>query len=63
MNADDVVFSIERQLKPDHPFHDVSGRSDRYFDGLGMRDRIKSVDRVDDLTVRLVLNRPEAPPA
>jgi len=26
-NADDVVFSFERQLKKDHPYHNVSGGS------------------------------------
>jgi len=61
MNADDVVFSIERQLKPDHPYHGVSGRSYQFFDGLGLNSLIRAVERVDDRTVRLVLNRPEAP--
>jgi len=61
MNADDVVFSIERQLRPDHPYHNVSGRPYQFFRGLAMNSLIRAVDKVDDLTVRLVLNRPEAP--
>ncbi|POB98685.1 ABC transporter substrate-binding protein, partial [Vibrio vulnificus] len=32
-----------------------------YFDAMGMGELIKSVEKVDELTVRFVLNRPEAP--
>ncbi len=61
-NADDVVFSFERQRVKDHPYHSyVSGASWEYFDGMSMPDLIKSVEKVDDYTVKFVLNRPEAP--
>ncbi|MEZ5450623.1 MAG: ABC transporter substrate-binding protein [Thiolinea sp.] len=33
----------------------------KYFEGMSMPDLLKSVDKVDDYTVKLVLNRPEAP--
>ena len=59
-NADDVVFSFERQRLKDHPYHDVSGGEWVYFDGMSMPDLIRSVEKVDDLTVSFVLNRPEA---
>ncbi|RVU34123.1 ABC transporter substrate-binding protein [Hwanghaeella grinnelliae] len=61
-NAEDVVFSFERQRVKDHPYHSyVSGASWEYFDGMSMPDLIKSVEKVDDYTVKFVLNRPEAP--
>lgn len=61
-NADDVVFSFERQRVKDHPYHSyVSGASWEYFDGMSMPDLIKAVEKVDDYTVKFVLNRPEAP--
>ncbi len=60
-NADDVVFSFERQRLKDHPYHDVSGGEWVYFDGMSMPNFIRSVEKVDDLTVHFVLNRPEAP--
>lgn len=60
MNADDVLFSFHRQLDKNHPFHKVSGGSYPYFDDTGMPDLLKSVEKVDDLTVRMVLTRPDA---
>jgi dipeptide transport system substrate-binding protein len=61
-NADDVVFSFERQLKEDHPWHNyVQGASWEYFNSMSMPELIKSIEKVDDMTVKFVLNRPEAP--
>jgi dipeptide transport system substrate-binding protein len=62
LNADDVIFSFERQLKEDNPFNKyVEGASWEYFNGMSMPDLLKSIDKVDDMTVKFVLNRPEAP--
>ena len=61
LNADDVVFSFERQRLEDHPYFKVSGGTWEYFGGMSMPDLIKSVEKVDDLTVKFALNRPEAP--
>ena len=60
-NADDVVFSFERQLKADHPYHTVSGGTYEYFGGMDMGNLLASVEKVDDLTVRFTLTAPEAP--
>jgi dipeptide transport system substrate-binding protein len=60
-NADDVLYSFNRQLKADHPYHKVSGGAYEYFNGMGMPDLLKSVDKVDDHTVKFVLTKPEAP--
>ena len=61
-NADDVVFSFKRQLSDDHPWHEyVAGAAWEYFDGMDMPTILKDVVKVDDLTVKFVLNRPEAP--
>jgi len=60
-NADDVVFSFERQLMPDNPYHQVSGGTWEYSNSMSMPDLIESVEAVDDLTVRFKLTRPEAP--
>jgi dipeptide transport system substrate-binding protein len=62
LNADDVIFSFERQLKADHPWNQyVAGAAWEYSNSMGFPDLIKSVEKVDDLTVKFVLNRPEAP--
>lgn len=60
-NADDVIFSFERQRLEDHPFHSASGGSWEYFQSMSMPDLITSVEKVDDMTVKFVLSRPEAP--
>jgi dipeptide transport system substrate-binding protein len=62
MNADDVIFSFERQLKTDDPWYSyVAGASWEYLSGMGLPDLIASIDKVDDMTVRFVLKRKEAP--
>ncbi len=60
-NADDVVFSFKRQWDKEHPYHKISGGSYEYFNGMSMPDLIKDIVKVDDMTVKFVLNRPEAP--
>ncbi len=61
-NADDVIFSFERQQKADNPWHQyVPTASWEYFADLGLPDLIQSIDKVDDLTVRFTLKRREAP--
>lgn len=60
-NADDVVFSFDRQKNAQNPYHKVSGGSYEYFEGMGLPDLISEVKKVDDNTVQFVLTRPEAP--
>jgi dipeptide transport system substrate-binding protein len=59
-NADDVLFSFDRQSQAGHPFHGVGGGNYQYFQGMGMDKLIASVERIDDYTVRIVLKQPEA---
>ncbi len=60
-NADDIIFMIERQWKESHPYFKVTSPNHSYFGDMGMPKLLKSVDKVDDYTVKIVLNRPEAP--
>ncbi|PSM16777.1 MULTISPECIES: ABC transporter substrate-binding protein [Nitratireductor] len=61
-NADDVLFTFERQLKKDHPWNEyTAGISWEYFNAMSMPDLIKEIVKVDDMTVKFVLTRPEAP--
>ncbi|MTH96750.1 ABC transporter substrate-binding protein [Roseibium sp. RKSG952] len=61
-NADDVIFSFDRQLNKDNPWHQyTAGASWEYFNGMSMPELIKEIVKVDDYTVKFVLNRPEAP--
>ncbi len=61
-NADDVLFTFERQFKADHPWHQyVAGAAWEYFNGMGFPDLIETIEKVDDMTVKFKLKRKEAP--
>jgi dipeptide transport system substrate-binding protein len=60
-NADDIVFSIERQWKQNHPYFNVTSSNHSYFNDMGLATLLKSVEKVDESTVRITLNQPEAP--
>lgn len=61
MNADDVIFTFDRQGNKDNPYHMVSGGTWEYFGAMSMPSLIKEIVKVDDMTVKFVLARPEAP--
>jgi dipeptide transport system substrate-binding protein len=56
-NADDVVFMFERQWKEENPFFKVTSPNHSYFSDMGMPKLLKSVEKVDDYTVRVTLNQ------
>jgi dipeptide transport system substrate-binding protein len=60
-NADDFIFMLERQWKESDPFFKVTSQNHSYFNDMGMPKLLKSVDRIDEFTVRIVLNQAEAP--
>ena len=62
LTADDVIFSFERQKEGSGPWNTYTeGASWEYFAGMDMPNLIKAIEKVDDLTVKFVLTRPEAP--
>ncbi len=62
LNADDVIFSFDRQGNTDNPWNTYTeGASWEYFNSMGMPTLIKEIRKDDDLTVTFVLNHPEAP--
>lgn len=60
-NADDVVFSINRMNDRNHPAHGIAKNGYVYWQGMGMQALVRSVEKIDDHTVRFTLTRPEAP--
>jgi dipeptide transport system substrate-binding protein len=61
-NADDVVFSWTRMSDEGNPFHKVTaGQTYAYFDDMGMKNIVDRVEKIDPMTVRFTLKRPEAP--
>ncbi len=60
-NADDVVFSFERQFKDSNPYHKVSGGAYDYFTDMGFDKLLTSVEKVDAYTVKFTLSEPQSP--
>ena len=60
-NADDVIFSFDRQGNPDNAYNQVSGGTWEYYTGMSMPELVSSIEKVDDYTVKFNLTRPEAP--
>jgi dipeptide transport system substrate-binding protein len=61
MNADDIIFMIERQWKEANPYFKVTSPNHSYFGDMGMDKLLKTVEKVDPMTVKFTLNKPEAP--
>jgi len=62
LTAEDVVFTFERQWKEDNAWYNyLEGMTWDYFQGMDMPKYIKEIVAVDDLTVKFVLNEPNAP--
>jgi len=60
-NADDVLFSFNRQRLKKHPYHAVGGGSYEYFSSMGMNEIIKDIKKVDNYTVIFVLSKKYTP--
>ena len=60
-NADDILFMFERQWKENDPYFKVTSSNHSYFNDMGMPKLLKSVDKLDEYTIKVVLNAPEAP--
>ncbi|PLZ02242.1 ABC transporter substrate-binding protein [Burkholderia sp. WAC0059] len=61
LDADDVVFTFERMLDANNPWHKVSGAGGfPHAQSMGLTKLVKSVTKVDDHTVRFELNQPNA---
>ncbi|MFH7422898.1 ABC transporter substrate-binding protein, partial [Pseudomonas syringae pv. tagetis] len=61
MNADDVLCSFQLHLVPIHPWHDKSSVGFPYFESIGFKELLKSVEKTDDYPVKFTLTRREAP--
>lgn len=60
-NADDVLFSFNRQRLKEHPWHSVSGGRYEYFESMEMSSIIGNIIKVNDYQVKFVLTRNYAP--
>lgn len=59
-DADDVLFTFDRMMKPDHPYAKVNGGNYITFN-TKLADALESVTKVDAQTVAFKLKQPLAP--
>ena len=60
LNADDVIFSFNRILYPEHPYHDVSGAQYPFFQSVEFSNLIENIERINDYTIRFILKRADS---
>jgi dipeptide transport system substrate-binding protein len=60
LDADDVVYTFRRMMDPADPYAKVGGIGYQFF-GNVIQPSLERVEKVDAMTVRLVLKRPMAP--
>ena len=60
-NADDVLFSFNRQRNKNHPYHQVGGGNYPYLTGMGFDKLLQEIKKIDDYTVQFILKHPESP--
>jgi len=56
LNADDVIFSFNRALDAEHPYHIVSGGNYPFFQNMGLSDLIENIEKINDYTIRFHLS-------
>jgi len=59
LNADDVLFSIDRMIDANHPWYKTAA-SYPHAQSMQWPKLIKAVSKVDDYTVKIELNQPDA---
>ena len=58
-NADDVVFSFQRMLNQDNPFHTVNRVTDNYFFNHPFTNLVAEIIKIDDYKVKFILKKPD----
>ena len=59
-NADDVLFTFNRMLDPQHPFRQAYPTEFPYFVSMGLDKNIANIEKTDPLTVLFTLNSVDA---
>jgi cationic peptide transport system substrate-binding protein len=59
-NADDVLFSFNRALDKDHPYHNVTGGHYPFFQNIQFANLVENIEKINNYTVRFVLKRSDS---
>lgn len=60
LTAEDIVFTFNRWLDPQHPFHTVSGGNYPFFNATRLDRLISSVEALSSQRVRITLREPDS---
>lgn len=60
LTAEDVVFTFNRIINKQHPYHDISGGHYPFFDSIDWSGLVSEVRAIDSQLVEFVLTRPNA---
>lgn len=59
-NADDVLFSFNRVIQENHPYHFVSRTGYPFFQSIGLDKLVRQIEKVNDYQVIFHLNHADA---
>jgi len=59
LNADDVLFSFNRMIDKNHPYHTVNNQTKNYFFNHPFTAFLSEINKIDDRTVEFVLSKPD----
>ncbi|WP_299788091.1 ABC transporter substrate-binding protein [uncultured Shewanella sp.] len=59
-NSDDVLFSFNRIIDPNHPYHGVSKTGYPFFQSIGFDKQINNIEKISDYEVAFHLNNKDA---
>lgn len=55
LNADDVIFSFNRIIDKEHPYHQVSGGHYPFFQSVEFESLVEKIEKINEYTVRFQL--------
>lgn len=61
LNADDVLFSFNRMHDKKNQYHQVGGAKYEYYYSMAMEQIISSIEKINDLEIKINLTKPNAP--
>jgi len=59
LNADDVLFSLNRMLDKNNPYHFINNQGNNFFYNHPFTNLLSEINKIDDLTIEFVLLKPD----
>jgi len=59
LNADDILFSFNRMLDAEHPYHSINNQAENYFYNHPFTNLLSEINKIDENTVEFVLAKPD----